>query len=100
MDPANSVSPAISIFSAGKYRQTLTPAIGRPVEASVTFPLIILRGCMEIGLQDGSARRFGPGEHFYSADTLPEGAVFDAAVHGHWTRQVGDEPLVTLFVRG
>ena len=62
--------------------------------------LIVLRGRMEIGLQDGSSRVFGPGEHFYSADTLPEGAAFDSAVHGHWSRQVGDEPLVTVFVRG
>ena len=59
----------------------------------------ILRGRREIGLQDGSARVFGPGEHFYSADLLPEGAVFDPAVHGHRSRQVGEEPLVTLFVR-
>ena len=61
--------------------------------------VFILRGRMEIGLQDGSSRVFGPGDHFYSADTLPEGATFDPAVHGHWSRQVGDEPLVTLFVR-
>jgi len=62
--------------------------------------VFILRGRMEIGLQDGSSRVFGPGEHFYSDDVLPEGAVFDATVHGHWSRQVGDEPLATLFVRG
>ena len=62
--------------------------------------VFILGGRMEIGLQDGSSRVFGPGEHFFSADTLPEGATFDPAVHGHWSRQVGDEPLVTLFVRG
>lgn len=62
--------------------------------------LFVLRGRMEIGLQDGSSRVFGPGEHFYSADTLPDGACFDPAVHGHWSRQVGDEPLVTVFVRG
>ena len=61
--------------------------------------LFVLRGQMEIGLQDGSTRRFGPGDHFYSADTLPQGATFDPQVHGHWSRQVGDEPLVTLFVR-
>ena len=61
--------------------------------------LFVLKGRMEIGLQDGSSRVFGPGEHFYSADTLPEGATFDPAVHGHWSRQVGDEALVTLFVR-
>ena len=29
---------------------------------------------MEIGLQDGSSRIFGPGEHFFSADLLPAGA--------------------------
>jgi len=62
--------------------------------------LFVLSGQMEIGLQDGSSRTFGPGAHFYSADTLPEGATFDPAVHGHWSRQVGDQPLVTLFVRG
>lgn len=62
--------------------------------------LFVLQGRMEIGLQDGSSRVFGPGEHFYSADTLPEGAVFDPGVHGHWSRQVGDEPLVTAFVKG
>ena len=62
--------------------------------------VFILRGRMEIGLQDGSSRVFAPGEHFYSADVLPAGATFDAKRHGHWSRQVGDEPLVTLFVRG
>ncbi|CAN5913997.1 hypothetical protein BH11PSE8_BH11PSE8_15250 [soil metagenome] len=62
--------------------------------------VFILGGQMEIGLQDGNSRVFSPGDHFYSADTLPEGATFDAAVHGHWSRQVGSAPLVTLFVRG
>jgi hypothetical protein len=61
--------------------------------------VFILGGRMEIGLQDGTSRIFGPGEHFYSADLLPAGASFDASVHGHWSRQVGDDPLVTLFVR-
>jgi hypothetical protein len=62
--------------------------------------VFILRGHMEIGLQDGSSRVFAPGEHFYSADVLPQGATFDPALHGHWSRQVGSEPLVTLFLRG
>ena len=62
--------------------------------------VFILRGRMEIGLQDGTSRVFEPGDHFYSADVLPAGAVFDARLHGHWSRQVGDKPLVTLFVRG
>jgi oxalate decarboxylase/phosphoglucose isomerase-like protein (cupin superfamily) len=61
--------------------------------------LFVLKGRMEIGLQDGSKRLFGPGDHFFSADTLPEGVTFDPQLHGHCSRQVGDEPLVTLFVR-
>jgi hypothetical protein len=62
--------------------------------------VFILQGAMEIGLQDGSSRVFRPGQHFYSADTLPAGADFDPKVHGHWSRQLGNEPLKTLFVRG
>ena len=61
--------------------------------------LFVLGGAMEIGLQDGSSRIFKAGEHFFSADTLPDGASFDPAVHGHWSRQVGDEPLVTALVK-
>jgi hypothetical protein len=61
--------------------------------------VFILGGQMEIGLQDGTSRIFGPGEHFYSADVLPEGAEFDPKVHGHWSRQVGPDPLVTVFVK-
>jgi hypothetical protein len=62
--------------------------------------VFILSGQMEIGLQGGVSRIFKPGEHFYSADVLPEGATFDPTVHGHWSRQVGPDPLQTLFVRG
>jgi hypothetical protein len=61
--------------------------------------VFILGGQMEIGLQDGTSRVFKPGDHFYSADVLPAGAEFDAAVHGHWSRQLGDKPLITLFVK-
>ena len=61
--------------------------------------LFVLSGEMEIGLQDGSTRSFKPGDHFYSANLLPEGALFDPKVHGHWSRQVGAHPLVTLFVK-
>ena len=61
--------------------------------------LVVLQGRMEIGLQDGSTRVFGPGECFYSNDTLPPGASFDATRHGHRSRALDDAPLVTLFVR-
>ncbi|MBT9486683.1 MAG: hypothetical protein IV093_04155 [Rubrivivax sp.] len=72
-----------------------------PFHCTVTPQWVfILQGQMEIGLQDGSSRVFGPGQHFYSADVLPDGASFDAALHGHWSRQLGDLPLITAFVRG
>ena len=61
--------------------------------------LFVLSGAMEIGLADGTSRIFKAGEHFYSADMLPPGAAFDPAAHGHWSRQLGDVPLVTLFVK-
>lgn len=61
--------------------------------------VVILRGEMEIGLQDGTLRRFRPGEHFVAADLLPQGARFDARLHGHRSAQRGTEPLVTLFLK-
>ena len=61
--------------------------------------VFILSGQMEIFLQNGSSRLFGPGQHFFSADTVPTGATFDPTLHGHWSRQVGPDPLVTAFVR-
>ena len=87
--------------SAG-YQLRTSPVGFRSSFHCTTDPqwVFILAGQMEIGLQDDSARVFGPGEHFYSADVLPAGQTFDPKVHGHWSRQVGPEPLVTLFVRG
>ena len=61
--------------------------------------VFILSGEMQIGLQDGSTQTFAAGQHFFSADLLPEGAVFDDKVHGHCSRQAGDQALVTAFVR-
>lgn len=61
--------------------------------------VFILEGEMEIGLRDGSTRVFRPGDHFFSSDTVPAGAAFDPAVHGHWSAQRGPRPLVTLFVK-
>ena len=61
--------------------------------------VFILAGEMEIGLQDGSTRRFLPGGHFFSADTLPPGASFDPALHGHWSAQRGAHALETLFLK-
>jgi hypothetical protein len=91
-----------ALLPSGGYQLRESPVGFRSTFHCTGAPqwVFILGGAMEIGLQDGSSRVFQPGDHFYSADTLPAGASFDPAVHGHWSRQVGDEPLVTLFVRG
>jgi len=90
------------LFASGGYQLRHSPVGFRSQFHCTVTPqwVFILQGQMEIGLQDGTSRIFRPGEHFYSADKLPDGASFDAALHGHWSAQVGDEPLVTLFVRG
>jgi hypothetical protein len=90
------------LFASGGYQLRQSPVGFRSDFHCTPSPqwVFILSGQMEIGLQGDVSRVFGAGEHFYSADTLPEGATFDPAVHGHWSRQVGHDPLVTLFVRG
>ncbi len=90
-----------AVFSSGGYQLRTSPVGFRSTFHCTGAPqwCFILAGVMEIGLQDGTSRCFHAGEHFYSADLLPEGATFDPTIHGHWSRQVGDVPLVTLFVR-
>jgi hypothetical protein len=90
------------VFASGGYQLRYSPVGFRSQFHCTTAPqwCFILGGQMEIGIQDGVSRVFKPGEHFYSADMLPAGQTFDPAIHGHWSRQVGPDPLVTLFVRG
>lgn len=101
MDEGTVQSQLTQIFSAEGYQLRHSP-VGFRSQFHVTGKpqwVFILSGQMEIGLQDGSSRVFSAGEHFYSADTLPAGASFDPAVHGQWSRQVGEEPLRTLFLK-
>jgi hypothetical protein len=90
------------LFPSGGYQLRQSPVGFRSQFHVSPHPqwVFILGGVMEISLQDGSSRRFSAGQHFHSADLLPPGATFDPKVHGHWSAQVGEEPLVTLFVRG
>jgi hypothetical protein len=93
---------ALSPLTQGSGHQFRMSPVGfRSQFHCTTTPqwLIVLSGAMEIGLQDGSSRVFKAGQCFYSNDTLPAGAVFDVGLHGHWSGQVGDEALVTVFVR-
>ncbi len=96
--PAAQLSP-LAPTAGLQFRQS--PVGFRSQFHCTTTPqwLFVLQDQMEIGLQDGTTRVFKAGQAFYSNDTLPAGTAFDAAVHGHWSRQVGDEPLVTAFVR-
>jgi len=91
-----------ALMPSGGFQLRQSPVGFRSSFHCTTDPqwVFILQGQMEISLQDGSSRVFKPGEHFYSADVLPPGQTFDATVHGHWSRQLGPDPLVTLFVRG
>ena len=91
-----------NVFESGGYQLRYSPVGFRSQFHCTINPqwVFILTGQMEIGLQGGVSRIFKPGEHFYSADLLPAGATFDPAIHGHWSRQLGSDPLQTLFVRG
>ena len=102
LDQGTPQSQLSALMASGGYQLRHSPVGFRSQFHVSPHPqwVFILGGHMEIGLQDGSSRVFSPGEHFYSADLLPDGASFDARVHGHWSRQVGADPLVTLFVRG
>jgi hypothetical protein len=86
---------------SGGYQLRHSPVGFESTFHCTQFPqwVFILQGIMEIGLQDGSWHRFTPGMHFFSADTLPADAAFDPDVHGHRSRQVGPDSLVTVFVR-
>jgi len=102
LDQGTPQSRLSQVFASGGYQLRSSPVGFRSQFHCTGAPqwCFILGGQMEIGLQGGVSRIFKPGEHFYSADLLPEGQTFDPAIHGHWSRQVGPDPLVTLFVRG
>lgn len=101
LDQGTPQSMLSELFASGGYQLRTSPVGFRSQFhcSGHTQWCFILQGQMEIGVH-GDSRVFGPGQHFYSADLLPQGATFDPAVHGHWSRQVGPDPLVTLFVRG
>ena len=102
LDQGSPKSALSALMPSGGYQLRSSPVGFRSSYHCTTNPqwVFILGGQMEIGLHDGSSRIFKPGEHFYSADLLPAGQTFDDQRHGHWSRQLGPEPLVTLFLRG
>ena len=101
LDQGSPQSQLTALMASGGYQLRKSPVGFRSQFhcSGYTQWVFILQGQMEIGLQDGVSRIFKPGEHFYSADLLPTGQTFDPALHGHWSRQVGPDELVTLFLR-
>ena len=101
LDQGSAQSQLSALMASGGYQLRRSPVGFRSQFhcSGYTQWVFILQGQMEIGLQGGVSRIFKPGEHFYSADLLPPGQTFDPAVHGHWSRQVGPDELVTLFLR-
>ena len=97
----NPQSMLSDVFASGGFQLRWSPVGFRSTFHCTGAPqwVFILSGQMEIGVQGGVSRIFKPGEHFYSADLLPTGQTFDPALHGHWSRQVGPDELVTLFLR-
>jgi hypothetical protein len=89
------------IFPSSGYQLRVSPVGFRSQWHCTPKPqwVFILGGEMEIGLRDETIRVFRPGQHFFSTDTVPQGAAFDANIHGHWSAQRGADPLVTLFLR-
>jgi hypothetical protein len=90
------------VFESGGYQLRQSPVGFRSQFHCTVTPqwVFILQGQMQIGLQDGSSKIFAAGDHFYSADTLPANQSFDVKIHGHWSAQVGEQALITLFLRG
>ena len=101
LDQGNPQSLLSEVFASGGFQLRYSPVGFRSHFHCTSAPqwVFILSGQMEIGIHGGAGRVFKAGEHFYSADLLPEGATFDPSVHGHWSRQLGPDALQTLFVR-
>lgn len=101
LDGGTDAARLSDLMQSDGYQLRRSPVGFRSAFHCTTTPqwVFILQGAMQIGLQDGTVRVFGKGEHFYSADHLPQDTSFDASVHGHWSAQFGQDELVTLFVR-
>jgi len=61
--------------------------------------LIVLTGCIEIELRDGSTKKFTPGQMFIAQDYLKENVEFDDKKHGHRAQVIGDDRLNALHLK-
>lgn len=61
--------------------------------------IIVRRGTLRIGLQDGSVKDFAAGDVFIAADRLPPGQCFDPTLHGHRAEVVGGLTLEAVHIK-
>ena len=75
LDEGTPAARLSTLMASGGYQLRESPVGFRSAFHCSGTPqwLFVLQGQMEIGLQDGSTRCFGPGQHFYSTDTFPKG---------------------------
>ena len=85
------------LFASGGYQLRTSPVGFRSSFHCTGAPqwVFILGGQMEIGIQGGVSRVFGPGEHFFSADVLPVGATFDSGLE-RAMRFGTSSPMITV----
>ncbi len=61
--------------------------------------IAVSAGRIELELQDGTKKQFGPGEKFIAQDFTPSGSEFDPAKHGHRARVIGDEQFSAVHIK-
>lgn len=61
--------------------------------------IIILKGSLQIELQNGDTKIFTSGESFIAKDNLDEDVVFDNKIHGHKASVWGNEILEAIHIK-
>ncbi|MEP1231015.1 MAG: hypothetical protein ABJG88_10105 [Litorimonas sp.] len=61
--------------------------------------LIVLSGTMRITLANGEARDFRQGDMYIAQDYLAKGVAFEAGLHGHSAKTIGDVPYNAVHLK-
>ena len=101
MDEGNSITKLSKVMESKGHQLRYSPVGFSSEFHCSTEPqyVFILQGQMKITLQDGSYKIFVPGQYFYSNDLCPNDEIFDVKKHGHKSENIGNLPLVTLFIK-
>ena len=61
--------------------------------------LIVLTGCIQIELRNGTTKKFTAGEMFIAEDYLKDDVDFDDEKHGHRAQVLGEQRLTVLHLK-